>query len=292
MFDIISFSCVALLDKAIDGEFHTLIITPRVNGKDLLPSGEFAFDARNVLVQGTDSGLFHPFNCGCGTPECAGFWKKVKLESADGAVVWKFPDHMYSECLDSDLFVGRDSMCLKFEASQYQNALDELRNSIVEMEWSHGIVNYYCGPVFSLDELKTPAGQRMIDDRESVLESIKQKAERAKFYGDLFGCYVRLNFSNGAELAMRVEDLIQAVALKAAKVKSIDPRATLVELVRVLRAAPSTVVEIAKALTWDETWQLSWINESGDVSENDMNDFTRIVEPLYGSATHTLDFAN
>ena len=289
MFDIIDFSCGAFRDTVNNQVFHTLIVNARVNGFDLLPSGKFCFDARNVLAQEADCGAFSPFACHCGTAECAGILEGVVLEAVGDHVVWTFPNTPFSEWLDSGIFAGRQSLSLRFVRSQYLAALDQLRASILKMERVHGLVNYHCGPIFDLSHLRVSVSDRMYSDREAKIEASRREADRVRLYGSLYGSEIRMELSNGAILSMKTVHVLQHCALMQARAKDLDARAVLVNIVKSVRETPEAVLALAKSLTWAEAWNLCWIEHSGLVHEDEMANFSAYAQPIYESAVHSFE---
>jgi hypothetical protein len=83
------------------------------NAGDVVPTSRFDF------------AQFDLFTCGCGVAGCAGFFTRVIHQKTNNSVKWTFPD-------DNSYIV--EKLEYEFDRSEFENALENLRNKMLDLE--------------------------------------------------------------------------------------------------------------------------------------------------------------
>lgn len=112
------------VDKSLAGGLSATMVI------DGMPFGEACVDLVDLRKSAIVSGAYDLQTCGCGTPQCAGFWEPIFVRHAGNVIQWEFDGryHPYPPKDDdatSDMTVVR----YEFDRDQYIN---EIRN---KLEW-------------------------------------------------------------------------------------------------------------------------------------------------------------
>jgi hypothetical protein len=112
------------IETAADGALSASMM---IDGK---PFGEDWVGLSNLLKSAIISGAYDLQTCGCGTPECAGFWEPIFVQHQGDIVRWEF-DSRYHPIPKRDKNESSERSVIRYEFDRMQY-ITEIREKI---EW-------------------------------------------------------------------------------------------------------------------------------------------------------------
>jgi len=155
------------------------------------------FDTLEVLVHGTDGGLFYPLTCGCGAPGCAGIFDKVRLQCDEDLVTWSMPKASYGQHIHSSVPLEAGSYILRFERTQYEEALSNLLTELHRKRTDEGCPLALLPDSFPEECLTEQRLDNLDKYRVKFLESLRRERSRRELFGALADSGLIADFPNG-----------------------------------------------------------------------------------------------
>lgn len=89
---------------------------------DGVPFGDSCIDLVDLKNSAIISGAYDIQTCGCGTPQCAGFWEPIFVQHEEDIVRWEF-DSLYHPSVVDDESIEMSVVRYEFDRTQYINEI-------------------------------------------------------------------------------------------------------------------------------------------------------------------------
>ena len=127
-------------DSAPDRPYRSVQVRPFAGGHELVVSPHgLVFDAVSVLAHGIEPSEFDPYTCSCGVAGCAGIHFEVALQADADEVRWVLPEDPYRNLLNPALRTEGQPLVVRFERTQYLEALADLQARILALGADGGL---------------------------------------------------------------------------------------------------------------------------------------------------------